>query len=307
MVRLKVFVLTLLICGAKGEEDYENSCVKEDYRDIQNKPIDDVNEYCRNRFCVLKCCGDGMLLSNNEVCMTEQALQKKNPKYVEQIKEQHNYNKIKLYTLDGNGVKESTKQATEIEFIVRQNYTQCSHDMSAGINFYILEDGSLKAQRTDASKAWYDLPKLQYCVEYRIFYKNRTQILTMRELMTDLDGAETKSTYSLAGFLISIFFLVLTLLVYWILPDLQNLIGLIMMAYVATLIFVFVLKCVIILTNITQTQVFCKIISPMLYFCAMSSFFWLNVMAFDVYLSLSETMGVAPTLTFIFSITQPHP
>nr|XP_021200184.2 G-protein coupled receptor Mth2 isoform X1 [Helicoverpa armigera] len=287
MVTLKVFLLLFLTCAAE-DVDYKAMCTRAEYRDMDNKLIDNVEEYCRNKLCVIKCCGDNMLLSNREVCMTEQALQKRNPEYSKQIKEQHDYNKVKLYTRHGHGVKESTKSAKDIVFITKQNYTKCSYDMRPYADFYILEDGSGKAQKKDGSKAWYDLGKLEYCVEYKIYYHNRTQYFIMREPFQDPDGAETKSMYALVGFKISLFFLILTLLVYCLLPDLQNLIGLIMMAYITTLIFVFLLKCIIILTNSYQTRLFCKIISAMLYFCALSSFFWLNVMAFDVYVSLSR-------------------
>ncbi|XP_021200185.3 uncharacterized protein LOC110383697 isoform X2 [Helicoverpa armigera] len=225
MVTLKVFLLLFLTCAAE-DVDYKATCTRAEYRDMDNKLIDNVEEYCRNKLCVIKCCGDNMLLSNREVCMTEQALQKRNPKYSKQIKEQHDYNKIKLYTRHGHGVKESTKTAKDIVFITKQNYTQCSYDMRPYADFYILEDGSGKAQKKHESKAWYDLGKLEYCVEYKIYYHNRTQFFIMREPFQDPDGAETKSMYAL--------------------------------------------------------------VAAMLYFCALSSFFWLNVMAFDVYVSLSR-------------------
>nr|XP_021200185.2 uncharacterized protein LOC110383697 isoform X2 [Helicoverpa armigera] len=225
MVTLKVFLLLFLTCAAE-DVDYKAMCTRAEYRDMDNKLIDNVEEYCRNKLCVIKCCGDNMLLSNREVCMTEQALQKRNPEYSKQIKEQHDYNKVKLYTRHGHGVKESTKSAKDIVFITKQNYTKCSYDMRPYADFYILEDGSGKAQKKDGSKAWYDLGKLEYCVEYKIYYHNRTQYFIMREPFQDPDGAETKSMYAL--------------------------------------------------------------VAAMLYFCALSSFFWLNVMAFDVYVSLSR-------------------
>lgn len=67
------------------------------------------------------------------------------------------------------------------------------------IFIHVLQDGSGKAQKKDESKAWYDLGKLEYCVEYKIYHKNRTQFFIMREPFQDPDGAETKSMYALVG------------------------------------------------------------------------------------------------------------
>ncbi|XP_026739371.1 G-protein coupled receptor Mth2-like [Trichoplusia ni] len=88
---------------------------------------------------------------------------------------------------------------------------------------------------------------------------------------------------TIPGMLVSCFFLLLVLLVYGLLPKLRNLIGMVFMAYVFSLFIFFMIRAVLTFTKATMTPEDCKKISPVLYFAALSKFFWLQIMSFDLF------------------------
>ncbi|XP_049545921.1 G-protein coupled receptor Mth2-like isoform X2 [Anopheles darlingi] len=93
------------------------------------------------------------------------------------------------------------------------------------------------------------------------------------------------------GFLVSLPFLVATFVVYAILPELQNVSGMSLMCYVAALAISFLLLAMGRLDIYDYQSVMCRVSAYTLYFTLMASFFWLNVMSFDIYWTLGGSRG----------------
>lgn len=80
----------------------------------------------------------------------------------------------------------------------------------------------------------------------------------------------------------SIPFLALTFIVYAILPDLQNVHGMSLMCYVCGLAGTFAGMALIQMEYAGKDRV-CFLLGPITYFLIMFSFFWLNVISFDLW------------------------
>ncbi|EGI60813.1 G-protein coupled receptor Mth2 [Acromyrmex echinatior] len=120
----------------------------------------------------------------------------------------------------------------------------------------------------------------QYCLarvksyeypEYMVFFCDET--------IEDDDGI----IYSY-GMLASVPFLVVTYVIYWLLPELRNLHGLTLRGYVGCLAMAYSILGVLQLTP--QEQIpngICITIAFIIHFSFLASFFWLNVMCFDIW------------------------
>ncbi|XP_055619910.1 G-protein coupled receptor Mth2-like isoform X2 [Toxorhynchites rutilus septentrionalis] len=95
---------------------------------------------------------------------------------------------------------------------------------------------------------------------------------------------EAKITYSL-GIVLSIPFLVATLLIYACIPDLRNIHGKSLICYVLALTIAYV---VLLLINFNIAIIPCNVQGYVLYFSVLVSFFWLNVMCFDIFWTFSS-------------------
>jgi G protein-coupled receptor Mth (Methuselah protein) len=82
--------------------------------------------------------------------------------------------------------------------------------------------------------------------------------------------------------IVSIPFLVATFLVYALVPELQNMNGKCLMFYVAGMI---VYSITLPVTNLMQHTNNCVALGYLTYFALMVSFFWVNVMCFDIWLT----------------------
>jgi G protein-coupled receptor Mth (Methuselah protein) len=85
------------------------------------------------------------------------------------------------------------------------------------------------------------------------------------------------------GLIISIPFLVATFLVYALIPELQNMFGKCLMLSVAGMIVYSITLSVVSLLPITNDG--CLVLGFITYFAIMLSFFWVNVMCFDIWLT----------------------
>ncbi|XP_055619906.1 G-protein coupled receptor Mth2-like isoform X2 [Toxorhynchites rutilus septentrionalis] len=97
------------------------------------------------------------------------------------------------------------------------------------------------------------------------------------------------------GMLLSVPFLLITFFVYACIPELRNMHGKSLMCYVLGLAVGYTVL------SLVQMQIFdgdsipCKVTGYMVYFSFMASFFWLNVMSFDIYWTFSGVRGAKST------------
>ncbi|KAJ8731201.1 hypothetical protein PYW07_004365 [Mythimna separata] len=286
MFTYKVFLfLFFSFRVVKSEMDSKTLCAN-DYRNMANDKID-VTEYCSRNNCVEKCCGEGELFNAAGECINSKVLFKRFVKKLSNLSKDYDYSTIDLHSWDGKNKQKSKKSFV---FIVNRRALQnCTSEHNFENDFFIEEDGSLEIQDTSESKLWTHINRLEYCVDFKVVPVNgRPKVkLVMREYNADdAEDVGKKSIFVLVGLIISSFFLVLVLVVYCLLPQLRNLIGRVLMAYTLSILVTFLLKIFMYIGNGLLESKQCKIISPILYFTAMSSFFWLNIMSFDVWWSL---------------------
>ncbi|XP_055527182.1 G-protein coupled receptor Mth2-like [Wyeomyia smithii] len=84
----------------------------------------------------------------------------------------------------------------------------------------------------------------------------------------------------ISGIALSIPFLVATLLIYVCIPELRNIHGKSLICYILALTVTYI---VLLFINFHSTMIPCSVLGYMLYFSVLESFFWLNVMCFDIF------------------------
>jgi hypothetical protein len=85
-----------------------------------------------------------------------------------------------------------------------------------------------------------------------------------------------------SGMLISAVFLVITLLIYILLPELRDAKGKILICYITALTISFIFLPMIQLGLVHSYSKLCTIVGYLFHVFILISFFWLNVMAFDM-------------------------
>ncbi|XP_058833695.1 G-protein coupled receptor Mth2-like isoform X1 [Topomyia yanbarensis] len=95
---------------------------------------------------------------------------------------------------------------------------------------------------------------------------------------------QAKVTYSI-GIILSIPFLLATLFIYACIPELRNIHGKSLICYILALTFAYVM---LLLINFHCSFIPCNVMGYMLYFSVLVSFFWLNVMCFDIFWTFSS-------------------
>uniref|UniRef100_A0A182LY68 G-protein coupled receptors family 2 profile 2 domain-containing protein n=2 Tax=Anopheles culicifacies TaxID=139723 RepID=A0A182LY68_9DIPT len=102
--------------------------------------------------------------------------------------------------------------------------------------------------------------------------------------------------------LLSVPFLLLTLLVYACIPELRNMHGKSLMCYVLGLSVGYTVLSMVQLRVFPGSSLSCVISGYIVYFSFMVSFFWLNVMSFDIYWTFKGVTGVrsSETKKFLF-------
>ncbi|KAJ8731202.1 hypothetical protein PYW07_004366 [Mythimna separata] len=162
---------------------------------------------------------------------------------------------------------------------------------AASEKYVISENGSVEIQEDSGTKS--TVEKLNYCIDRSVDRIQKDPLLfkvktVLRQITADSTDRKKIRQLENIGLMISSFFLVCVLIVYSLLPDLRNLTGLILMAYMLTLLLGFITKFILdyILSLPKTPDHTCKIMTPIVYFGFVSSIFWLSVYAFDVFWGL---------------------
>ncbi|KAJ8722242.1 hypothetical protein PYW08_004644 [Mythimna loreyi] len=127
---------------------------------------------------------------------------------------------------------------------MEDSFTEVAFDATMEFNIYLIENGILQLEVPNMYDRWTSLPITNYCVDYCILEESE---LIKPCYWVQLSAANNvqNNIYLTSATLVSCFFLLLVLVVYFLLPELQNLCGLILMAYVFSLLMAFLLLFVI--------------------------------------------------------------
>ncbi|XP_025409388.1 G-protein coupled receptor Mth2-like [Sipha flava] len=141
-------------------------------------------------------------------------------------------------------------------------------------SFGITEDGRLNYGSNVAPG--------QFCIDRN--NENGSQLVIV---MCAIENKQTASKiYNIVALIISLPFLFVTLLVYALIVELQNLHGKSLMCYTATLIVAFTSLIIDRFIN-SIDQYFCILMGVFIQFFSLASFFWLNIMCFDLWWTFS--------------------
>ncbi|KAJ0176469.1 hypothetical protein K1T71_007648 [Dendrolimus kikuchii] len=153
---------------------------------------------------------------------------------------------------------------------------------AADFRTYLMKNGLLKIELPNAYNRFQVLNRSQFCVDYRL--KIDSNILTpVFYIVQSTQNAEQTNVYITNALYISCFFLLLVLLVYSLLKELRNLGGKILMAYVASLFMAFLLLSIIQIPDHEIRTCQCLSESYVIYFFFLSTFYWMNVMSYDIW------------------------
>ncbi|XP_008552574.1 G-protein coupled receptor Mth2 isoform X2 [Microplitis demolitor] len=148
--------------------------------------------------------------------------------------------------------------------------------------FYLLENGTIYQNNTlfGVPDAWLNVN--DYCLA-NIQRENETYSVVAVCLPNSYDK-EIPFTYRI-GILLSIPFFAVTFLVYALLPELKNIHGITLMAYVGSLFIAYVTLAVVQIGDcaISNIRSLCISFAFVIHFSFLASFFWLNVMCFDIW------------------------
>ncbi|CAG5045278.1 unnamed protein product [Parnassius apollo] len=166
---------------------------------------------------------------------------------------------------------------------------------------YLTEDGSLQIafKLPNAFTRWRSLNKDYFCLDYEALSTNMTVIKPIfRVAFNNRQAQNKKGFYFKAGaLLISCSFLMAVLVVYCILPELRTIGGKVLMACVASLFSAYMLLATMMLMTLNNeniTIVNCISLTSAIYFFFMASFFWMNVMSWDIWWSFRGFAKIRP-------------
>ncbi|KAJ8731259.1 hypothetical protein PYW07_004423 [Mythimna separata] len=194
-----------------------------------------------------------------------------------------------------NGRVASSVAAHERFFYLYQRPCDDSYLVDSGVageELFLQENGTIY-EVTPGGQMWH--PAMTYCVEM-MFNENFSEPrlvagICFQDIETD-DSPILYTAYAV-GLILSVPFLLATFLIYAFIPELRNLHGMCLMAYCGGLVvaypFLAYLKLHVGRVGVAMTG--CLVVAFIVYYAFQTSFFWLNVMCFDIWRTFSGYRG----------------
>ncbi|CAH1179458.1 unnamed protein product [Phaedon cochleariae] len=182
--------------------------------------------------------------------------------------------------------KEVTSVAHLDDFFIIYGSNKCDSNFSryspdSGADIFMQPNGKLLFHEEDSDPTYFD-PQ-DYCLD--VFNNESSAFLCDRP-----DPVEDMRVVNLLGMIISMPFLLLTFLVYVILPE-TSLHRRALMSYVLTLLVGYILLVTVQLNDNTVPNTLCHVLGYSIIFFFTVSFFWMNVMCIDMWLAFSGIRG----------------
>ncbi|KAJ8731198.1 hypothetical protein PYW07_004362 [Mythimna separata] len=157
-----------------------------------------------------------------------------------------------------------------------------------GYRVNLTESGDLILEFPNAFYRWSKRPPEQYCIDSRNGSDPRFWTIPP----TDGQACSSKNSdkYLVYATAASCFFIFLVLVVYLMLPELQNLRGLILMAYLFSLMVAFLL---LVVNQNTSFDTGCIGFASGIYFFFLAAFCWMSVMSFDMWSTFRNNYTVS--------------
>ncbi|KAJ8686435.1 hypothetical protein QAD02_022229, partial [Eretmocerus hayati] len=150
---------------------------------------------------------------------------------------------------------------------------------------YLLLNGSLYLPFYDPHKDTMFLPGIDYCMELGPQMEIEVLVCFIPEA-TEVAGASVLITLYAGGLLVSVPFLLLTIVAYAITPRLMDVQGRALCRYCGCLALAFASLASVQLGSIYISEGICMAVAFVIQFSFVASFFWLNVMCMETYLQV---------------------
>ncbi|XP_068633539.1 G-protein coupled receptor Mth2-like [Battus philenor] len=223
---------------------------------------------CETKICIPKCCNATDYVDKRKNCIPHTT--------------SINFDNLTVYT---NDIEESGLYVRDIFNLLPGTFKNVSFRMMAfdmtvmGQNNYLTEDGIVYLETPNAYRRWVRLETKNFCIEQQLQTNGR--IVPKIFIVLDMEFIPQSNAFFTTALLISCVFLLLTLIVYLLLPDLRNLCGMVLMAYVASQFGAFLFLAIIQIGD--HSVMGCLGLTFSIYFFFLSSFCWMNVMSIDIW------------------------
>ncbi|XP_046965756.1 G-protein coupled receptor Mth-like isoform X4 [Vanessa cardui] len=239
---------------------------------------------CKENTCLLKCCPHGYGYDPlKKVCL--EVKEPFSPKVVDEYLQVHSSNATQYFDLNFGKPNCTTSQVRIRLKEIFKGRTE------------IRTDGKLYIEVPAHIPPWILRGPDKYCVDTFIFEDEKGDRRTSFDALVCFATEKDKENYVISStcMLISCVFILATVAVYGWLPELRNLHGRVLMAYLLCLFVGFICMATMqILLKINDISVnSCVALSIIIYFSLLAAFFWLNVMCFDIWWTFSGNRGMS--------------
>ncbi|XP_045484058.1 G-protein coupled receptor Mth2 isoform X2 [Pieris rapae] len=231
--------------------------------------IDDENIdfLCKFKKCIYKCCGKGEYMLGIDVSVTPVCVKYDGEKKLD-------FTDVQLY--DDEDHWRAVSRKFEDTFYLKQGLAL---NESFARESYIPEiarmGGILYMEFPNAYQRWMRI-ETEFCVDYI----NGTEV-TIAFWVNYSVPIPQSNEYIYIALIISSFFLALLLVVYAVLPELRNIGGMVLMAYVFSLMVAFLALAAIQIGFYDPDT--CLNLTIVIYFFFLAAFAWMNVMSYDIW------------------------
>ncbi|KOB73813.1 Methuselah-like protein 10, partial [Operophtera brumata] len=224
---------------------------------------------CIEKLCMFKCCPAGQLFYNS-TCWESDSMEPFSPPLFKEQEPSALKVDDTFYYLYGRACAQGYLADTGVEELYIQEVSQ-----HGALPLHPPKSYCAEMRTTDLSSP----PRLSAIICYP------------EEVSTD-DSYVLYTAYAV-GLMLSVPFLLATFLVYALIPELRNLHGMCLMAYCGGLIvaYPFLAYLKLHIGTIGVEMPFCLTVAFIVYYAFQTSFFWLNVMCFDIWRTFSGYRG----------------
>ncbi|XP_041979371.1 G-protein coupled receptor Mth2-like isoform X3 [Aricia agestis] len=259
-----------------GGIDFDNVKFKKtEYFVVDNKERACI---CDKKVCVLKCCPFGYAYGLDSKSCVKNNGTFRPPIRDEYLKPKDDYN---LHYRFGK------PNCSELEYRILLT--------SVYEKFHLRPDGKLYIEIPSHIPPWELRTPDKYCIDTVVSQDENGERTLKLDALTCF-ASEDREFYVVgpACMIISCVFILATVAVYAWLPELRNLHGRVLMAYLLCLLVGFssLSTMQILLTVDNISSVCCIALTIIIYFSLLAAFFWLNVMSFDIWWTFSGNRGM---------------
>ncbi|CAH0585546.1 unnamed protein product [Chrysodeixis includens] len=208
----------------------------------------------------------------------------------------YNFTGFKVYDDDLNVISETLDDVIlEPGKLQDEHFKDLAIDVSfLGANIYLMHNGVLKIEFPNTYNGFYTIEKDNFCVDNAVNYYRRPA--TLHKYYAILPDPPESPPFNPILFCsangTTVFFLLLVLIIYAMLPELHNSCGMIVIMFVVGLLGTYLTLTILALAFWAAKS--CMIMTSVIYYFSLSSYFWLTVMSFDIWWTFRRFVKVRP-------------